>query len=352
MSTVENKALVPVPEAEREKIVVDSDNFLDFLHSSLPTDRKVLWEFFPYLDLEIFTPQMQLLQDEAQTVYVFSEDKRKKFERDITKRQSTVNPKVYDLIEDMDKTNLEIMNQQAEGERSMTIFYDPMDGLYKDSPIQHGKYAAVKVDTIELIKDEKIPILQLHTHPADSLFSPIDYNPLLTSIYKNDERIVNATLVVCPSVQVLALPTPLSPCLSFEELISKNEEWERKKEDVVKSISRFDKRVLGVQRAAVKFYNELHQDVLGKALTLIDEQKEGVISEGEFLSANEDLRSGYKAEGKRINDRSVALVKKIALKRDSAVEHESNTLLIQYAREMNIQLYFSTNMKDFTAFTA
>ena len=111
------------------------------------------------------------------------------------------------------------------GERGCSSYYDPETKTIQFTPIIHGQEGSVTRESFDLIRQSKLPILEMHTHPEDQLFSPEDYATLLMKVGAADIRFMKAALLLCPSNQVLALASSETAKYNRNELEKVLNEW-------------------------------------------------------------------------------------------------------------------------------
>ena len=207
-----------------------------------------------------------------------------------------------------------------------------------------------------------MPLFEAHTHPDDSLFSYIDYARLVTdfsSLYTGDiknnyiirakKRLASAIMVLCPSSQVLAVPTELTPLVSRQEA-----------EDFVTATHKkiFDEKYDPYQKELISLgdnsdtSDEIFIDAIGKSpidyLNLIRELNaqvaNSIITPERRKITVEDFIANSSDDAKN----AIAIERRIQAIR----ERTRNELAIEFARLMYVKLYMAWDFSNFSEFSA
>ncbi len=243
--------------------------------------------------------------------------------------------------------------------------YETRQTNEEEKPIEQAKvaYLDVKTNTIKAITTTYgdnstvdmlaglneaanaggLPMMLVHEHPRDSMFSPDDYFPLIFGDKQTNTRVVNGIMVMTPGMQVMALATNETPLFSTmndaDNLIeSHNQERIAAKTQLEDKGQAEIDRQLGA-RAAIEQTTKAIEDFAAKTDTSNDpklqqlianmvESKNKAVAETEqnILSADQEVKNG--------------------------VPRLVNASLISLAREMHVKLYISTDKRNFKEFSA
>ncbi|MBI2033390.1 MAG: hypothetical protein HYT10_02905 [Candidatus Levybacteria bacterium] len=296
--------------------------------------------FANQLDLEILSPVVDTLYQNYQDVHVLDESIRQEEAAHIdemAKLGVTVNPD---------------FSIKAPGERSLSVYYDPTDkGLFYTAP-KLGEYNEVTSDIGELLEARKIPLIAAHTHPLDELPSPKDFLPIIANL-GNNMRLVSAILVVCESVQVLAIATPSTPRIELNEVDSFLSAWDTYIRSIDKDkMDRASNHLETVDAEGIT----IAKKVLDKARTQINQateaEKNGHISQGELETittlATLQRRIDMQVTKQQHYERTLQAVEELLSVEKGAI----NQGLLELARELQVKMYISSNGKDFFEFAA
>lgn len=345
-------ALVHIPEVEKTRYLINSDNVYAFLTHGL--NAKVAdWRFAPELNLSLFTQSMERLANEYRIVHVLSDEQR---EKDRLSFPPSTNPDTESFYQRMKNSQDKLLDTEAAGERSSVIYLDHIldDHFQVTNPAFH-EYARGEIVTADLYLSGKIPVVEEHTHPKDSLLSPPDYSRLLIKGYNNGRRVVNGLILVCPNVQILAVPTPQTPLLLLEEIDEFMQASQERSEtpenphvnmDALKEIT--EQAVATINNLAITSFQQNMRSVV----ELEQKIKAGLITENEARFQIEILFGRSEREQDKI-------VKNITTEQADQLtmfwtgfNRYNNTLMNETARSLNVVLFSSTNMKDFKQFSA
>ncbi len=316
---------LPVKTTSREfKIVSGSVNSINLLQFLAGTDNNfpyLHWEFAPRLNLKAFTPYFKKLYESKQEVYIYP-------------------PEIRELGAQLPYNPFEA---KAAGERALPIYYDLDTHKIRTFAISYGDYASVNVGTISNRSDTIMPILETHTHPYDSLFSPMDYARLLQEDpWVKSRRIVQGIVVLNPQIQVLALPTSRTPFYkSSSKVHSYIKNWQTKfVEDVAPYEYKGWHRVQNLMTAA---RNRIIS--MGKELDtyLAKSKSAGTLRAGEEEQLSTTMDMYITTLHEQINYLRVKTLGKYMEKKNNA----ENVLLTNLAQDLHVQLYTSTDMQHF-----
>jgi len=315
---------------------VNDDNFLDvaFGEDIIGPQTK----FSPTLDLSTFTPVFEMLYEQRQSGYIFSEESRESIMDLIQGTLSIGN-------EEEAKKLSEIYDRQAPVERSTILYLDhETDMIHYAEPVQ-GEFSSTQLPLDEAYTATRTPMIGIHTHPTESLPSHVDYSSLITFVPYEDRRLMGAEIVLCPNVQILVFPSFHTPRLEIGEankmIDEYGEKWDMEKDTEFQE--------------AVKNANDLlsgHNDFF------LEKYKEGVAIIEEAFSdpqLSEDEKERLVTEAlDRIQNEQDENYKRILPLYDEATtrlhaygSHFNNLKSVNMAREMHVKMYFSADKRKF-----
>lgn len=216
------------------------------------------------------------------------------------------------------------------GERGCTSFVESGTQTIQFSPVIHDTEESVTRDIDDLMKQNKRPLVDMHTHPRDQLFSPNDLSILLKRA--GEGRIVKAALVLCPSIQVLALTSTETPL--FDEDTVDRILFQYKLDNLMEPETEEDKDQW-VKKAVIRSRGSRADKRLG-----------------ELLITKKITLEQYMEKIKEIQARTDKFADEITTAQLDSAKQKTNQWLLNFAYTNGIKLYASTNRKDFTEFTA
>lgn len=160
---------------------------------SLDTFKGRPHEFPRYLDLRLFEKYMRALHEQREI---------------ITKN----------ILPGNETTRLKPVNLEGEAEVAKAVFFDVKTGLVGATDTVHGDFTSVRSAFVDAYGNDRLPLLEMHTHPTESFPSVIDYQFMLLGNPEAKVRAIRAIAVLCPQTQILALATDQTPMLSPDQL--------------------------------------------------------------------------------------------------------------------------------------
>lgn len=346
MSAERLLALLEIAESS-PKPKVTSETFVDYLFPHTPLVSPS--EFDYRLDLGFLEEQIDELYEHDKQGFVLDDSIRKKLEGYKTEIDNDVH--WSHLYEQLNAEIDEYRNQTDKVERSRVIFYDPQDNELRITGITDGTYSSTDTEVVKLYKSVKTPLLGIHTHPTDALFSPQDFSTLL--IRPLDETLLRGELVLCPNIQVLALSTTLTPALSNAQVEEFKKHW--KGQFSTDRQEELEEKALKVRKIVSKKY-ELGKKIYKKHIDKIHEvagrANVGEISMEEADKILDQVQASHLKETESLVEK-FGLAEYVATKiLEGSINNSKNTVLVDLARTVGVQLYVSTDRKNFYAATA
>lgn len=342
---------LPQPYEVRRKIEIDSGNLLDYLmilETSAFKPAEV--HFASILDLGIIEPFLRELHAEEKLGYIHGEKERetfKNFELELIKH-----PVVREVERERRARWQKVFEAQEPVERYRSIFLNKNDNQIYVTPSVHGTYTRVTSDTIDLFEEGHTPLFEIHTHPANTLFSHFDYARLSLVTVDGAFRALKGTILLCPDLQLLALATPETMLFTITQLDKFLDRYDLKKTTIGSRISNLTKRMVNITD---KPY-EKRIEIMLKGNRLICEEEQhyikGLYSEEEYKRALDETTK----ESLQKLDAFYDKYEQTALNKMRALKAERNMLYIlnelEIAREVNPKLYIATDFRHFKEFTA
>lgn len=296
-----DKIAEELPKSERVE-QFNSDNF----HEYLLTSEKPPDLLPGMIDLSFYTPRFGEMYD-TQNLVAEWEDLSIPLEQRLKSRKTF----------------------QVAAERGCTSYVDPQTMSIQLTPIMHGTEQSVTRESFYLVNQNKLPLVEIHTHPQETLFSAQDYATLL--IRSGDHHFMKAAILLCPGSQILALASSETAKFDSEELVQMLYDWDEK-----------NKREGSQFITNAKSEESLNSARLHRAVSRLDKLLHtGKYSPDRILKKADDL-------GNKANDftfrQSEASSKKLAI--------WGNQTLLGFAHTNSIKLYSSTDRRFFREFSA
>lgn len=332
---MESPVQTEVSKTER----IGSSNFIDYLIGKTETsDGKILRG-----DHDDFEKQIEVPEEIHQAIKEMYEQRREGLLTGPSYRAQKAR-----MAEEMEKY-LPGLGDALNGveaksgfvEQARVVFSDLDSGKLGVTSSTHGYgYEADPSPAIEeATKQNGLPLMFIHTHPEDVLFSPEDYALMMIKVGTENlsARLMNAGIVLLPEMQLMAVATTDTPMVSGEEvnklLSERHDRIESGQSDVLKrSLDMLGK--IYERRKVVEGVAAIKKAVGEKYASLIDEQaKQFNIQEGE---AEQLERMSGDTERKSKNEGAQFI----------------NSELVSFAKEIGVKLYFSQDMRTFKEFSA
>lgn len=350
METTE-RPLLPPGEIQH----VDSSNFLLYLADLdmfSPNPR-----FGNYLNLDWCTDVFTRMYQKNKQGLVVPEEARKML--DAMQPVQATNPALQIAVKYtnsyIDKHKPDTSKKDAV-ERASTVYMDFVNGRIANTKIVEGEYRSVLPDGAELLEISDrgdLRLIDVHTHPTDTLFSPPDYYQLIAGDPEHNLRLFKAIIVLCPDIQIMAIPTSQTPIMPPDEATDhlsqlKNEFYETDSEKSGVVLKRHKVITNALLRTVKKDWDETQEYVR----TLAVEIQKGSVDQ----TAAEDKLAGHLEPAfgyaHKQGQKYLRIAEKISHRANLLDAQLTASLLMKCARDLNVKLYSSTNMQDFYEFSA
>lgn len=329
----------PLPVEVSRIAKIGTSNFTEFL-----TGRSTTYSGDAIrADLDDFEKQIEVPEPVHQAIKEMYEQKREgsfaspaseERERQMAAQVDLLSPGLGEEFLKREKKNETL-------EQARVVFEDPQTGELGStaSTFGYGSEVSLFEPIQEAIGQGCLPVLPIHTHPRDANLSFDDYSLMLTGIGNNQhDRLMTSTMVLLPSMQILALATKDTPVFGngqdLDKFKSSHHEEFRQNEillmkQFIELMQKLAKRQDLIKMAEMvrSTLGEKHKDVVEQALSQYD------IKGGE----SEELEQMMAAAQKKGTDASAKLI---------------NSALIAFGRELHVKLYFSLDMRNFKEFSA
>lgn len=304
-------------------------------------------KFSSYLNLDIYKPAFVQLYRQSEESLV-SPHLVEKTKCSLSLLTEFDNPEIKRYA----KVISEQINLKAPGERSSVIHYDPEERMIKYSDLTFGDFTSTKLSTVELIRNGKRPMMEVHTHPEDKLFSSADYFRLLLKFYENGDGLVKGIVVLCPNFQFLALATAQTPRLDLESVIASITNWGEDfnlQQDNKKYLQNRTKSLID----RLSIYHLTHfKSFLETASELGRKESAGELAKEEVTEQMQKLLRRAEESQNRYSLKFDRVFKKAVNAYVGYIKHLENEMIIGYNRWARVKLYWATDMIHFQEFSA
>lgn len=340
------RSLVPITE-KKDHFSLDTVE----LNEAILPHFLVGGEFFPWghwtfpdeLDASQLTPLFQELYKTKKQVPLFP-----------GKRNASSQKKEYSATSHQERQETTVFNAVGDAERSLVVYYNVEEDNFPTTPIVHGNYADVEIQT-RVYKSEVLrPYLEMHTHPTNELPSPPDYVHILTKDDDPNDSIVRGIAVACPDVQILAFATPHTPILKerkFKKVVAKakntlDTEMMRREFNRRKRIQRIQGAYESRINDITAYIEEVQRDEVDRrewdgAMTYHQGQEFRQELQQIVVDYNNHLFEGVKELATKTNTRTA-----------DKINFTVNRMLLDFARSINVELFTATDSRHFTKWTA
>lgn len=332
-----------------ENLRVDDETLLPYLMSADDSCFRGPITFASSLDLGNMEQFLRELATSEKLGYVESQEARDVFES-APPFESPI-PDFHVIEEERKQKWRQILYDQQPVERGRTVYYDIKEGKYMVTDITHGEFARYQTETFDLLGQGHRPLFELHTHPANRLFSDADFYRMILARTK-DLRPVKATIVICPDVQILAIATPETLALSREQLEEFIARHDLNNSDAGRRITEINTRIGELINECYFRKTQAHVDGVKNFSKECGFYVKGLYSEEEFNSLKEDMG---RAHFKMLRNFVDKYFEEIALEMER-LESERNQLYLrcemEAIREVRPKLYIARDFRHFQEFVA
>lgn len=338
------QAVAVIPQQEQlrnETVLVDNEWIYPFLVGSPKYFPFKYWEFSDTLTLSYLKPFVELLASAKKEVLVFPPEQKAQV---IQELQDFHDPEQLSALYD----------QLANAEGNMTIVYNNLNNQLAYTPIEHGDYATSRTNMFEYMSEAIWPLVEVHTHPKNALFSHIDYTRLLAKGYANGRRVVNGVMVLNPSFQLLALPRPKTPLFELLDvplfIASKEAAYHEQMERLRDSKN---KRLEKISRGVNNRLTILeHEATVLEQEEIVRREFDGALSQQEGSELREQLFSLYNSEVtnyQQIRRYLRYLTNQSFIRKQNIFD---NLDLLTFAREVDVEQFISFDREHFRKWSA
>lgn len=303
------------------------------------------------LDLAWAAQYMETMLNEQRLVFVHSEA-----EQDVLKADLEDDEQFGAFVSNDSERMLLLarMMVREPAERERTVYYDPHRSppVISCTSVYHGSYRQVESSIFsDVLSQEMIPLLQIHTHPESRPFSPEDYLPLLTSLASytatevSRKRVLYGSIILNPDIQMFAATTERTPLLHAEDAkVRIANKKDQLSSEYLAELAPFREKELIAYDLADEVIMKSKTQFFEMLAELQQEIQRGTVTEAEVHLRLDAFLMDAGPEGRKATE----VFQEVSAQRRRAW----NRQLIRFARDVHIDLYSSTNMRDFTIFSA
>jgi len=335
---------MPVEEEGHLALRVNSGMLNKYLLQIPGYTNVSIGDFASTLDLGFFTPTMEALYQTEVEVNVLDGEGREEVNKIVAGREETLGC----LLSAWEA----LLAQKGLAERGCTVYFNATkeNRGFWCSEIEVGNRHSIESNTIALQREGDFPMVTIHTHPKASLPSPADYWMLLDN--GEGDRLVPGIMVLLPDCQVLALATVETPLLSEEVFDNYVSFWDKEVFALQEKRVVFDERInkllemmvtagIESQNETFRLVDEVGQKIQRGELTAIEGEEILKKASSRIMGAYQR----YLKKARRICDRNEENWSKYLYR-------STNAILIACARSIQVKLYISGDMKNFSEFSA
>jgi hypothetical protein len=353
-----NVTSVPVLRSKEQSgryPVITSGNFVNYLAEPQYWYDTNL-RFSANLQLEVFTPFIKELAEAKSEVYINPEIAKEYRERKFLPESD--DPQLSGLAE-LQRRILEDIYQDAEikgeAERSRIVYLDLQDWQVKATGIEYGEHSSVTLRLSALPESDALNVMHMHTHPHDFLPSVQDTSLMISGFAVDEYRVqryVKAELIICPSMQILAVATPRTPLFPPEEAKEVINNWQTAYQEQVspRSDALQALRCLAITRKINPQF-ETYAEITAYQRYVAEKIANNEVTEGEGRRLIYNFETEHYALLKALVEEAIQIEQLVIQESDRYSDQTLNSLQMEYARAMHILLYASTNMQDFHLFS-
>lgn len=243
--------------------------------------------------------------------------------------------------------------KKEEMERFRNVHFNPFDNTYNFGPIYEGEAYKSSSDIFDVLEEGKEPLLEIHTHPRNSLPSPSDYARMIMG--KNpDTRVLKGGLLLTPDFQILSIATPRTPIMASKtalRLVELYEDTDNEDHQRNKWLSRW---YFLVPEISKRLTTKALSEGFAKMMDFVEELGDQGLSEQEIVKRALLFEKEVDAEVDQkldvIYKKNERTGERVGLKLDSHLRASENRDCWEFARAIDVQLYLSTDMTNYRAF--
>jgi hypothetical protein len=323
---IEQKFLpAPSEEAAAAGREITTETLRQYLLQLPGYNKRNANQFSKELDLYFFAPAIEAVASAKKEVYVLPPDYR----LEVMSKTKEISLPELDIY----------LNEKAPAEHFCLAYYDERQRAFTFSEVIGGDSHSVRFNLKALIGENCYGMLAIHTHPNDAFISPQDYSLMLRATSEG-ERFAPGVLVLCPGVQILALPTAGTPLLEVGSIGKWRADWDMRlnQEAFVQRYSVFGVRLIDKAKAKFK---------------LVEEQVDrGVISEDEGGKRTAEIQNKVAEKLAQYEDNAKQQKRRNSLAFKNKHKKVVNSVIVECARSLGVVLYGSTDSRYFEKYSA
>lgn len=324
-------------EAETQKIArIGTDSFIAYLVGIKETPIGSLRG-----DIDDFEKAIEVPAEIHQAIKEMYELRREGLITGPTleKRKSALAVEMNNISAGLGDSFMHLQPKVGHIEQARVVYIDVNNGELgsTSSTFGYGVEVSVFEPLQEAIAKNGLPIMSIHTHPEDANFSFADYSPLLMGSSTEGVRLMKAQVVLLPKMQLMVVVTRDTPIFTegddVNSLVSgRRDELDQQELQLArKSLAKL--KAFSDRKRLADLVNMLREALGEEHKAMVDE-----LAKRGGIQANESalLQAEIGKETKRAPDESARII---------------NTAQVSFARELNLKLYFSQDMRTFKEFS-
>lgn len=237
------------------------------------------------------------------------------------------------------------MNIEGEGEVAKTIYYDLETDSIRVTDTVRGGLNSVRSSFVDAYKLGAFPIIEMHTHPEASLPSNVDYQFMLLGNSEAKIRGIRGIAVLCPEFQLFALATDQTPILDPEGLHQLLTQWDEPSRQYEVEGGKYLQTLENRWNRVFNFMMESYTRSQEKRGERFKRDMQRIV---EGLEPEEEEAEDENTFAKTL-ERTNKVGPKAFGKYATYLKRTFTRVQLQFARNMGIKLYMSTDFKNFVA---
>jgi len=294
-------------------------------------------EFPDTLDLGALEPEIRGLRDQHADTFIYTEEERKRM-----------------LTEGKDPEW--VNRKEGEVEITRTIYTDKETGEIKYFDVSDYHDASVGASRGDGRRLGQTVLLELHTHVGESLPSIRDFAPLIMGVPELQRRVLNAIMILGPKTQILALATDAAQILTPQQTASLVAEWMQKSDEAAQESAAPHAKSMGtIEQVLVRSVQRQLAGHMEASSTHVD-RLIAAADRGEDLEGVRGQQEDAVREFERKRDETIQRGMKLhegpAARHEEAINTSFKETQREFAKQMGIKLYRSTDFRHFEAMAA
>jgi predicted nucleic acid-binding protein len=287
----------------KKPLHISSDNLIGYLVGKTETNDGVFRG-----DLDDFDKQIELPEEIHRVIKEMYESKKESAilgGKSYNEQRMRLADELDNVTSGLGSTYLETIQADVIVEQARVVYLDSKTLELKATSPVCGSGVEVDIwDSIVEGTEKGLLVMGIHTHPdSGMLLSITDYSQIIIGEPANKMRLLNAQMILCQDIQVLAIATKDTPLFS-------------------------DPNDVG------KLVNERNNDINNNEVNLTRSFLPRI---KEIYETHDNPEEQYRKEARQVEDEN---------------SHYINSAFVAFAKEMQVKLYFGQDMRTFKEFSA